>query len=271
MRLTVIERGRRSGAAVRIVLAACILVCGATAAFAEGTQQGKAARTISVSGTGQVLASPDMAVVRLGVETRDRNLTRALADATRRISAITASLESLGVAAKEIQTVSYNIGFVADTHGSGRPTEPPATMGSPSAGSTPSSPGGQGSKGPAGYFQVSDVAAVTVRELSKLGPILDGALSAGANRVDGVSFRIADPAPLEKKARAAAYRAAHEQALQLAKLSGQRLGRVLRIEAAGSPGPVVESGFRAALAAPAVNPGQLSVHVTLHVVYALRR
>lgn len=238
------------------LLAALLLLDGSLFAFAGGIGEGAVQRTITVSGTGTVSAAPDIAVVRLGVETRNSDVKQALAEASTRMSALVSSLQGNGVVASDIQTVDYNVSFVASPRegaaSAGRPTSP-----RPSA--------------PPGYFRVADVASVTVRDLSRLGTILDDALSAGANEIQGISFQLADPAPLEKRARAAAYTTAHEHALQLAALSYSELGKVLRITSSGSPVAMAGSGLRAAALAPAVSPGQLEISVTLQVVYAIKR
>ncbi len=241
---------RRLVQTVVTILALLVYLLTLSPAFAEGAGEKGSQRTITVSGTGVASGPPDTAVVRLGVETRDPEVERALTEASARIAALTAALEGAGVASADIRTVDYSIGFV-----------PQARSGAP-----------QSEVGPAGYYRVSDAAAVTVRDLSELDTILADALRDGANQVQGVSFQIADPSPLEKRARAQAYAQAHARALQIASLSGVDLGRVLRVSAGGAPGPAPQAGFRAAaINAPGVSPGTLEVSVTLQVVYEIGR
>lgn len=240
-------------------LALVWVLAAAVPALAQGSNEHTRPRTISVSGTGTVTRSPDTALVRFGVETRSGDVGKAIEAAASRSQAITRVIEGDGVASEDIATVDYTIGFVPA----------PATR----AGGASSAPGGAGNGGTgpaAGYFRVSDVAVVTVRDLSHLGKILDDALAAGANEVQGVSFRIADRAPLEMKARAMAFGDARAKAEQIARLAGEKLGPVLQVNAGGAP--VAQGGgvFRAAaLAAPAVSPGSLEVSVTLEVVYSI--
>lgn len=248
-----IAAGRASAAAVAAIALACFLTV-ATPARAEGSGEHPGAGTITVSGTGSVTASPDMAVVRLGVETRGGNVARALDDAAARTAAIAKALAGDGVAARDITTVDYNLGFVPP---------PPSRSGA--------APGGTAG-GKSGYYRVSDVAAVTVRKLSTLGRILDDALSAGANEIQGVRFRIADPSPLEHQAREMAFRDARAKAEQIASLAGEKLGPVVRVSEGSSPLPESGGVFRAAaMASPAVSPGTLEVRISLHVVYRIGR
>lgn len=254
LRYSIVPTARRS------LLVLFLVVSGLAAigqnAFASGSAESLAhMRTISVSASGVASGPPDMAIVRLGVETRNENVKRAINDAADRTKRIVASLESNGVASSDIQTVDYNLGFV----------QAQRSNNSASTGSTSTT--GR----PTGYYRVSDVAKVTVRALDTLGPILDGALGAGANSVQGISFELSDSTSLEQKARAAAFDAARAKAEQLAKLAGVKLGPVLTVSAAGGS-PVHALTYRMqTTAAPAVNPGNLQVSTTLQVVYQIAR
>ncbi|HUX20317.1 MAG TPA: SIMPL domain-containing protein [Spirochaetia bacterium] len=234
--------------AISIVLSIVFLAAlGGGSAYAAGNAE---SRTITVTGTGSASGAPDIAVVRLGVESRDADVKVALATAADRTKAILAAVEGQGVAAKDLATVDYNVGFVSTVEGR------------LSAGAS--------STLPEGYYRVSDVAAVTVHDLSNLGAIVDAALSAGANEVQGIDFQIADSAGLEKAARQAAFEDARTKALQLAGLAGVRLGRVMSVSVGGEGRATPVMSFRsAALAAPAVSPGTLEVSATVAVVFAI--
>lgn len=248
------------GAVAFLVAGIAVFVPGV---FAHGEREQGRVRSISVSGTGVVSAPPDVAVVRLGVQTRDADVGRALSAASTNMRAVTSALRRNGVAEGDITTVDYRVGFVRSPRLSDRGGSLPPASGS-SAG-TPS-PGS-----PTGYYLVTDVAAVTIRSLSRLPKILDDALSAGADEVQGIGFEISNPASLERAARAKAYAEAHERALQIAKLSGVTLGELMSVSTGGGPVPTSGTVFRAeALAAPAVNPGSLEISVTLHVVYRIK-
>ena len=57
-------------------------------------------------------------------------------------------------------------------------------------------------------YELANVVEVTVRDLDRVGDVVDGALGAGATSMDGLSFRVADPAPAEREARIRAMAAA---------------------------------------------------------------
>ena len=86
-----------------------------------------------------------------------------------------------------------------------------------------------------------------------LHPVLstevDDALAAGADQVQGINFEISNPAPLEQKARAKAYRQAHDRAEQLATLAGVALGNVLMDGAADATADEVRDLLRRELSA----------------------
>ncbi len=68
----------------------------------------------------------------------------------------------------------------------------------------------------AGY-ELANVVEVTVRNLAKLGDVIDGALKAGATSMDSLNFRLDDPSPAEKQARTLA--------MAQARIAGGRSGR----------------------------------------------
>src|SRR5215470_14995476 len=121
-----------------------------------------ASRTVRASGEGHVLAAPDVARAILGVEAQDQSLSRANADATARMKKVLAALEKAGVAAKDVRTVRYAV----DVQRSYEKPNPGIVVG----------------------YRVVNQVLVTVRELSRLGGILDQVVAAGANDVAGLSM-----------------------------------------------------------------------------------
>jgi uncharacterized protein YggE len=116
------------------------------------------------------------------------------------------------------------------------------------------------------------VVEVRLRDLEAIGGILDAAVQAGGNRIEGIRFEVSDPAPYLDQAREAAWNDAQHRAEQLASLAGAELGEVLTINASGrGPQPVVEQAVTAAAAAPVpVEPGSQTIEVDLQVTWLLR-
>ena len=72
-----------------------------------------------------------------------------------------------------------------------------------------------------------------MRDLDKLGTVLEAALEDGANRLGGLNFGLRDPEPLMDAARAAAVADAMRRARVFAQAAGLTLGPVLRMHESG--------------------------------------
>ena len=66
-------------------------------------------RTVTVSGSGQVNARPDQAVIRVGVQTDAESAEAALSENSRKMQALLDSLEQAGVAPEDIQTTNIQL------------------------------------------------------------------------------------------------------------------------------------------------------------------
>ena len=206
--------------------------------------------TISVSGTGRVVITPDIADLRLGV-----TITKSTVKAAREANAaamtkVITALKALGIAAADIQTSGLNLQPVYDYNTN---SNPPKLIG----------------------YMLSNGVAVTIRDLDKIGDAVDDALEAGATSLDGVSFRVEDPTKAEEQARKSAMTMARAHADTLAESAGVRISGVASISesSAGTPFPVYWGAERAAaLSADTSTPvevGTNEVLVTVTVVYVI--
>lgn len=210
-------------------------------------------RTITVSGQGRVSARPDIAVVSIGVETEADSATAALDENSVRMSGVISATLDAGVTRDDVQTEGLSLRPIYQRPG----------------------PGPEGEEGPpelVGY-RASNVVAVTVRDLDELGALLDAAVEAGGNRIQGIRFEISDNEELRSAAREAAMNEAIGKAEQLTELAGAELGDVLTIEEVGgeAPSPVrfAETEQAAAAAVP-VEPGRQEITVSLRVTWRIR-
>jgi hypothetical protein len=82
--------------------------------------------------------------------------------------------------------------------------------------------------------------AVTVRDISHLGPLLDKAVEAGANNVYGIEFGQNGLSALLDKARPLAVDDARRKAEIFARAGGAKLGRLMELseESVGPPPPL---------------------------------
>lgn len=219
----------------------------------HGGSMDRDARTISVSGNGEVDIEPTMGKVSLGVSVVRRTADEALDDVARLVAQLTDGIAAIGIDRDDITTNRFNIQAEYDRTSSGRSNQ---LVG----------------------FRASHTVRVLVREIDRTGDVVGAAVNAGANTIESVSFIAEDFDEARNRARELAFENARQKAEQLATLSGARLGHVLRVSddsytprrgyASKSTGAVYQMREMSA-AAPSFNPDDLQVSVNLQVVWAL--
>jgi uncharacterized protein len=219
------------------------------AALATDPAATTAEHTISVSGTGSIVISPDIADLRLGVTSAGKTVEAVRSANATAMTAVIASLKKLGIADRDIQTTILSLSPMYDYSTS---TNPPRLTG----------------------YSLFNAVAVTIRDLETVGEAVDGAIAAGATSLDSITFRVADQAAAEKQARQAAMAEAKSKAQTLATAAGVSITGVSSISETVAPIPYpVYYGAAAALPAPdartPVQPGSNEVSVTVAVVYAI--
>ena len=202
--------------------------------------------TISVTGTGTVYAEPDLATFDVGVSALQKDVVAASDEVSEKVAQIMTTLKALGVAEQDIRTVEVSI-FPEQNYN--RDGELIGTR-----------------------FRVVKRLRVSVQDTAQLGTLLGRSIQAGANEVSNVTYTFADPKALEDRARADAMSAAKDKAEQLASLAGVELGMVTRIaEQSGNAPPMPQARMMQMEAGSdmPVSAGQLSVSVSLGVVYKI--
>lgn len=204
-------------------------------AFAEAP-----ARTVSVSAEGRVEAVPDMATVSLGVVKEARFAGEAMAETSAATARVLERLAEFGIGPRDIQTSRLGLDPVW-SHSTDN--------------SRPKITG----------FTASSMLTVRVRDLSRLGEILDAVVEDGANDFNGLGFSVSDPDPLINKARALAVADARDMAAQLAAGAGVVLGPVQSIseQGGGRPQPLAMEMTAARGVPVAAGEVTLSVHVSM--------
>ncbi|MEL6768415.1 MAG: SIMPL domain-containing protein [Pseudomonadota bacterium] len=230
-----------------ILLAGLLALAAPLAAGAQSTDT--PVRTVTVQGSGESLAVPDMAHITLGVTTEARGAARALDENSVAMTAVIEALGTAGIEARDIATSSVNLSPVYDQ----RPDQ-------------------QGRRAIRGY-RASNQVRVRVRALDTLGSTLDAVAEAGATDIRGISFGLAEPDAALNEARRDAMADARRRAELYAEAAGATLGPVLTISEAGLARPTpFDSGMvmraEAAIAVP-VSPGEQSIGANVTVVYAL--
>jgi uncharacterized protein YggE len=228
----------------KTLIAALLLLLPVQMAAAQDTRE--RIRTISVTGTGSVTAKPEIAEVQIGVQTEARTAVAALNANTAAMNALFTTLKNAGIAETDMQTSGFNVSPRYEQPQPGRPSA-------------------------IGGYQVSNQVSVKVRELAKLGELLDQVVQGGANSVHGVRFSLVRPDSFADLARKEAMADAKRKAELLATEGGVKLGRIASINEGGGPEPrFQESAVAMRAAAPVpVAPGELTVRASLRVTWLL--
>lgn len=174
----------------------------------------------------------------------ETELSVALANADRSMSAVKQALIDGGVALHDIRTSSFDIWREDVRDDQGTVT--------------------------ANRYHVTHDYQVTVRAMDEIGTLVPAAVAAGANSVSGITFMMSDPSALQSRARAAAMADARSRAEELATAAGVQLGKPISIEervvAQGGRGPVA---FARASDSSPIAAGQLSVEIDVSVRFAI--
>ena len=212
--------------------------------------EGDSAGGISVSGRGIAVAAPDVASLSLGVSTLRDSARLARDDAASLVADHIASLEENGIAEEDYHTSLFSIAPEIDYRSNGQ----------------------QVIRG----YRVTSILAVTVRDLDRVGEVIDDAVDAVGDliRVQGVTFSIEDPAALQSEARALAMSDARTKAEALAALAELGLGKpvaISELSAGGVPPVFFEAADLLAQSAETpISPGQLEITVSVQVTYAIQ-
>jgi uncharacterized protein len=209
---------------------------------------------VTVSATATVEREPERAQLLLAVETTGPTAREASQANAARMDALIAALRRLGISGPNVRTISYNL-QPAYAH-SARP---------PDAGMTEPRITG---------YQASNMVQVTIDSVPRVGPIIDGAIQAGANRVASLSFELKDPQSARVEALRLAMVKAQAEAAAIARAAGQRLGAPLNITTGGYAVPFATEGFamqaRAMQDVPTpIEAGTLKVTAQVTVTYKL--
>ena len=232
-----------------LALSLVLSACGPTTINQEPQP---AVRTLNVNGIGQAYLAPDIAYIYVGVHTEGSAAADAVSANTENTNAVTSAIKKAGVDAKDISTTNFSI-YPSQQY----------------------SPEGQiiGTT-----YMVDNTVYVTVRKLDKLGELLDDVVAAGANSINSIQFDVADKSAAVKEARAKAVEDAKLQAQELADAAGVKLGEIQTIsfyDNSPYPSPMMYGkgggggGMDAAASVP-IQPGQLTIAVTVGINYSIR-
>lgn len=226
-----------------LMIASLLAACGPTTIYTEPQPP---VRTITVTGSGMVTLTPDIAYVYIGVHTQDTSATTAMNQNNLQTGAVIEAIRGFGVAEADIKTTNFSVY-----------PQPVYDDNFNQVGTT---------------YVVDNTVYVTVRDLAKLGDLLDASVVAGANTVHGISFDLDDKTGALSQARLAAVEDARRQADELAGATGVKVGEVQSISYYDSTPVPVYYEARAAMdmaASVPVQAGSMQVTTTVTIVYGI--
>lgn len=215
-----------------------------SAADTSGTPE----HTLTVSGSGDVSVAPDVADVILGISVTKSTVKDARATAASSMEAVLAAVKKDGVADKDIVTVNLSLSPVYD-YSSG--SSVPRLVG----------------------YQFSNTIKVTVRDLTKLAVVVDDSVAAGATTVQGISFRLDNPKPVEAQARQLAMTDARTKADALAQAASVQIKGVASIAEVTVSSPIYYAAAgladKAASVSTPIQTGTTDITIQVTVSYLI--
>lgn len=242
---------RTSWTAIALVVAAAIIgasVLGSQALAEDGTSGGSTDKTITVTSTASVGTEPDQAVVTLGVTTQDPDSATALGTNGNTVDAVVAAVRAAGVAKADVHTTQLNLN--QRTIHRNTPQE-------------------------SVVFVADSSLEITVRDMNKVGDVIQAGVEAGATSVRGVRFSVSDPSKARTDALDAAVRGARTKADAMAAAAGTNVTGVITIDEQGVSQPSyryatdLAATMPAALGATVVPPDTIQTQVTVIVTWAI--
>ena len=206
---------------------------------------------LSVSAEASAHRVPDVATLSTGVVTQAADANAAMRTNAQQMDKVMAAIRAAGIAERDVQTSGINLNpqykYVENA--------PPSIVG----------------------YQASNTVNVKVRDLSKLGKVLDAFVEQGANQINGPSFEVDKPDEAYDEARVAAIRKAQARAQTYADALVLKVRRIISIGEGGASFPRPMPMLRAMAAdagfakETAISPGESTLSVNIEVVFELGR
>jgi hypothetical protein len=205
---------------------------------------------LQVSAHAEAHRVPDVATISAGVVTQAADADAAMRANAQQMDKVMAAVRAAGIAERDIQTSGINV----NPQYRYAENQPPAITG----------------------YQASNTVNLKVRDIGKLGRVLDALVASGANQVNGPSFEIDQPDTVYDEARRAALDKAQARAAMYAKTLGLRVHRIVSIGEGGGyrppvPMPMMAMAKAMDRAETQVAPGENILGADLDVVFELGR
>lgn len=210
------------------------------AAGAGGATSAATQHSIVVTGNGSVATVPDRAQLSFGVSSDAKTASAALHANAVEMTKLIAAVKGEGIPAADIQTQFVSL-------------------------SPRYSQSGEEIVG----YTASNSIGVTLRNLAKIGGVIDAAVDAGANQVSGPNLVRSDQSALYRQALRAAISNAKAKAQTIARASGLTLRRITDVTESGGPTPVPEVAKASVAPSTPIEPGTQLVEATVTVTFSV--
>jgi uncharacterized protein YggE len=240
----------------RTVLMTALLALPLAAAAPAFAQEAKPREpVISVTGDGESSVAPDMAIVNLAVVKQAKTAREALDENNKAMNDVLAALKGGGIAERDLQTSGFSI-------------QPQYNYPQPVDGQ-------QQQPQLIGYQTINSI-TVRLRDLAKLGAVIDQSVSLGINQGGDIQFTNDKPDAVIDEARKNAVASAVKKAKTLSEAAGVKLGRILEINEnvpRAMPQPVYRATMmkEASDAAVPVQSGENNYNVSVTVTFAIEQ
>jgi uncharacterized protein YggE len=204
------KRAWAGGAVIVVMLVAVALVAVLVTAASgqDSVPSGGPPHTITVSSTATISTTPDEAVITFAVHTENAESTVALNENSRIMNGVIATMKTLDVAQRDMETTNINLSPQVINRG----TSIESTV-----------------------YRSSTSLEVKIHDFDVLGSAIQKGVAAGATSVRGVKFQVSDPVGVKKRALQAAVESARAKADALAGAAGTEVTGVVQIREQGSP------------------------------------
>ncbi|MGR9240101.1 SIMPL domain-containing protein [Rhizobium leguminosarum] len=240
----------------RTVLMTALLALPLAAAAPAFAQEMKPREpVISVTGDGESSVAPDMAIVNFAVVKQAKTAREALDENNKAMNDVLAALKSGGIAERDLQTSGFSI-------------QPQYNYPQPVDGQ-------QQQPQLIGYQTINSV-TVRLRDLAKLGAVIDQSVSLGINQGGDIQFTNDKPDAAIEEARKDAVAEAVKKAKTLSEAAGVKLGRIIEINEnvpRAMPQPVYRATMmkEASDAAVPVQSGENNYNISVTVTFAIEQ
>ncbi len=210
--------------------------------------------TISVSGVGKVYAKPDLALISFSVVAEEKTAAEALTKNSESMNKVIEFLKGSGIEDKDLKTTTFRINPRYEWRDlDARSPYPPSSE-----------------RVLVGY-EVTQSLQVKIRDISKVGSLIEGATGAGANKVDSLEFTFDNEDEFKKQAREIAIDGAKIKAKELAKQLGVSLGKITNFsESAVSPIFYdMKEAYGIDLQAPEIETGENLIKSSVIITYEI--